>query len=245
MTEWSDDAIVLGSRPFGETKSLVEVFARGHGRCAGVAHGGVSRRMAPVLQAGNLVRATWRARLGEQLGAFSQLELTEPYAARALSDPAGPAAVQSAIALTRAASAERQAMTPVFEALSILLEALAEPSLWPAIYVRFEIGLLAAAGYGLDLTHCALSGAVNDLAFVSPKSGRAASREAGAPFADKLLLLPAFLSDAMAPVQANDIADGFALAGYFLERRIFDQKGEGLPPVRARLIEALGRSGRL
>lgn len=243
--EWSDDALVFGAKPFGETKSLVEVFARDHGRCAGIVHGGASRRLQPILQAGNLVRATWKARLGEQLGAFSQFELVEPYAARALADSAALAGITSAIAIVRAATAERQPAPMIFDALTILVEAFAEPSLWPALYVRFEIGALAAAGYGLDLSACALSGVTDDLAYVSPRSGRAASRAAGAPFADKLLALPAFLSDPAAEIVEGDIADGFALAGFFLETRIFDQRGEGMSPARARLIEALGRSGRL
>jgi DNA repair protein RecO (recombination protein O) len=243
--QWSDDAIVFGAKPFGETKALVEVFSPTQGRSAGVAHGGISRRMQPLLQAGNLVRVTWRARLGEQLGAFSQFELVEPYAARALNDPAALSGLQSAIALVRAASVERQPLPNLYHGLSILMEALGEPKVWPAVYVRFEIGLLAAAGYGLDLTHCALSGVESDLAYVSPKSGRAASREAGAPFADKLLILPTFLTDPEADLNPNDLADGFALSGFFLERRIFDHKGEGMPPARIRLIEALGRTGRL
>ncbi len=127
----------------------------------------------------------------------------------------------------------------------MLLEALPVEEIWPAIYVRFEIGLLAQSGYGLDLERCAVSGATEDLAWVSPRTGRAASAEAGAPFADKLLRLPPFLLDGAAPVEEGDVADAFALAGHFLERRLFDQRGEGLPDSRRRLIERLGFAGRL
>lgn len=245
MSEWSDDAIVFGAKPFGETKSLVEVFSGAHGRCAGVMHGGASRRMQPVLQVGNWVRVTWKARLNEQLGFFSQFELIEPYAARALQDGAALVGLTSAVAIVRKATAERQPAPALYEALTILLDAFATPELWPPLYVRFEIGALSASGYGLDLTRCALTGALDDLAYVSPKSGRAACREAGAPFADKLLVLPPFLVDPAADIAPGDVADGFALAGRFLEQRIFDHQGEGMPPARARLIEALGRSGRL
>jgi DNA repair protein RecO (recombination protein O) len=240
--EWVDEAIVLGARRFGEGKLVAEVFARGHGRFGGVVHGG--RRAAPALQAGNLVHAGWKARLSEQLGFYNPLDLTTPYGGRLLEDAAALAAISSAIALVRGTTAERQAYPGLFDALIVLLEALPDPQVWPALYARFEIGLLAQVGYGLDLSRCAVTGEAGDLAYVSPRTGRAASAAAGAPFADKLLRLPPFLTGSTA-VEEGDVADALALAGYFLERRVFDQKGEGLPEARRRLIERLGLAGRL
>jgi DNA repair protein RecO (recombination protein O) len=243
--EWTDDAIVLGARPYGETQALAEVFAREHGRAAAIVHGGASRRHKPTLQSGNLVRVTWKARTSDQLGFFAPMDLTEPHAARLLDDPAALAGLSAAVELVRAGTAERQAYTGLYDALVVLIEALSTAELWPALYTRFELGLLAELGYGLDLTACALTGANDDLAFVSPKTGRAATRSAGEPYADKLLRLPPFLTNASAPVESGDVADGFALAGWFLERRIFDRQGQGMPDSRRRLIEALGHRGRL
>jgi DNA repair protein RecO (recombination protein O) len=243
--EWSDDAIVLGSKPFGESKAIVEVFAAGQGRVAGVMHGGGGRRAAPIIQPGNLLRVGWKARLAEQLGFFSPVELLSANAARLMNDAAALAGLSSAIALVRAATPERQAYPGVYAALLLLTENFDQPALWPALYTRFELGLLAALGYGLDLSQCAVTGAVTDLAYVSPRTGRAASREAGAEYADKLLALPPFLADPNAPLAEGDVADAFALAGYFLERRVFDRVGEGLPEPRRRLIELLGHAGRL
>ena len=243
--EWTDDAIVLGARAYGETQALAEVFTRTHGRAAAIVHGGASRRHKPTLQGGNLVRVTWKARTSDQLGFFAPIDLMEPHAARLLDDPPALAAQQAAVELIRAGAAERQSYTGLYDALVVLIESLAVAELWPAIYTRFELGLLAELGYGLDLSACALTGDTHDLAFVSPKSGRAASREAGAPYADKLLRLPAFLTDGAAKVESGDVADAFALAGYFLERRIFDRQGHGMPDSRRRLIEALGHRGRL
>lgn len=240
--EWVDDAIVLGSRPFGEGKLVAEVFARNNGRYGGVVHGG--RRAAPVLQAGNLVHAGWKARLSEQLGFYNPLDLMTPYGGRLLDDPVALAGIASAITLVRGTTAERQAYSGLFDALVVLLEALPEAEVWPALYARFEIGLLAQVGYGLDLGRCAVTGAETDLAYVSPRTGRAASSEAGAPFADKLLRLPPFLTGAT-EIEEGDVADALALAGYFLERRVYDQRGEGMPEARRRLIEKLGFAGRL
>jgi DNA repair protein RecO (recombination protein O) len=243
--EWSGEAIVLGAKPFGEGKAIAELFTPDHGRVAAVVHGGGSRRMAGVLQAGNRVHATWKARLAEQLGFFAPLELERAVAATLLADRAALDGLTSAVALIRMALPERQAYPAVYAALSVLTDAFAEGELWPALYARFELGLLSAAGYGLDLSRCALTGTEADLTYVSPKSGRAANREAAAEFADKLLALPPFFVDAEAALNEGDVADAFALTGHFLERRIADPKGEGLPDARRRLIVHLGLGARL
>lgn len=241
--EWVDDAIVLGSRHFGEGKLVAEVFSREHGRYGGVVHAG--RKSQPILQAGNLVHAGWKARLSEQLGFYSPLELVEPHATRLLDDPIALAGLSSAVSLIRGATPERQAYPQLYDALIVLIESMPHTDVWPAIYTRFELGLLAALGYGLDLSRCAVTGETENLAWVSPRTGRAATAEAGAPHADVLLRLPPFLVDPDAELKSGDVADAFALAGYFLERRVFEHKGEGMPDSRRRLIERLGFAGRL
>lgn len=241
--EWVDHAVVLGARHFGEGKLVAEVFARAHGRFGGVVHAG--RKSQPMLQAGNVVHAGWKARLSEQLGFFNPLELTEAHATRLLNDPEALAGLSSAVALVRAAAPERQPYPQLYDALIVLIEAMPHSDIWPALYTRFELGLLSALGYGLDLSRCAVTGERENLAWVSPRTGRAATYEAGAPHAGVLLKLPRFLVDADAQLESGDVADAFALAGYFLERRLFDQRGEGLPDARRRLIERLGFAGRL
>jgi DNA repair protein RecO (recombination protein O) len=241
--EWVDNAIVLGARHFGEGKLVAEVFSREHGRYGGVVHAG--RKSQPILQAGNVVHCGWKARLSEQLGFYSPLELAEPHATRLLDDPIALAGLSSAVTLIRAATPERHAYPQLYDALMVLIEAMPHQGVWPALYTRFEIGLLAALGYGLDLSRCAVTGETENLAWVSPRTGRAATQEAGAPHAEVLLRLPPFLVDAEAELSSGDVADAFALAGYFLERRLFDHKGEGMPDARRRLIERLGFAGRL
>lgn len=241
--EWTDSAIVLGAKHFGEGKLLVEVFSREHGRFGGVVHAG--RKTLPIAQSGNIVHAGWKARLADQLGFFQPIELVEPYATKLLDDALALAGLTSAVALIRGAAPERQAYPQLYDALLVLLEAMPENEIWPALYTRFELGLLSALGYGLDLTRCAVTGQTEGLAWVSPRTGRAATYEAGAPHADLLLRLPPFLLDADAELKEGDVADAFALAGYFLERRLFDQKGESPPDARRRLIERLGFAGRL
>jgi DNA repair protein RecO (recombination protein O) len=153
--------------------------------------------------------------------------------------------LSSAVALIRGATPERQAYPRLYDALIVLIEAMPQSEVWPALYTRFELGLISAMGYGLDLSRCAVTGETAGLAWVSPRTGRAATYDAGLPHAEVLLKLPPFLIDAEAELKSGDVADAFALAGYFLERRLFDHKGEGMPDARRRLIERLGFAGRL
>lgn len=243
MQEWRDEAVVLRAKPFGEGKLLAELFARNQGRCGGMAHS--QKRHGSALQPGNVIFADWRARTADQLGSFQAIELHKAHAAGAMHDPAALAAIGSASELLRVATPERQPYPPLFAALEILLEQLGQGEIWPALYARFELGLLSALGYGLDLSSCALTGVAERLRWVSPRSGRAANEEAGAPYAEKLLRLPAFLTEPHRELQAGDVADALALSGYFLETRVFESLGQGVPPTRRRLIEALGYSGRL
>ncbi len=243
--DWTDEGVMIGARRLGEADAVAELFTRDHGRASGFVYGGASRKKRAALEPGNRIALEWRARLDEQLGFFSQFESLSATSARHMDDPAALAAIASACDLLRLSTPERAPYPGLYESLLVLLAALDAPAVWPAVYVRWEAGLLSALGYGLDFSACALTGDRDDLAFVSPKSGRAASRAAGAPYADRLLRLPGFLLAAQNPAVEGDVADGFALTGAFIERRLLAPAQRDPPEARARLIVALGRSGRL
>jgi DNA repair protein RecO (recombination protein O) len=235
---WTDEAIILSVRPHGETAAVVEVLTREHGRFLGLVHGGRSRHSRPVLQIGNHVEATWKARLSEQLGHFT-VELRRGHAAEAMNDPAALAGLSSLATLARLLP-ERDPHPSLFEVTLFVLSFLDDVDVWPALLVRWEVALLAELGFGLELTTCAASGSNDSLAYVSPKSGRAVSLSAGEPYRDRLLRLPPFLIGARGSgVTSADVMDGLRLSGYFLESRIFAQRGEAMPDVRRRLPEVL------
>ncbi len=234
MIEWSDEAFLLSQRPQGETAAIVQLLTRQRGRHAGLVQGGQGSRMAPLLQPGNLLRATWRARLSEHLGSF-RLEPVTAYAARFLDTPDRLMALSSATALLESGLAEREAHPACFLAFAALLEALEGPH-WAESYVAWELGLLGELGFGLDLETCAAGGDPESLAFVSPRSGRAVSRAAGTAYADRLLPLPDFLAG-RGGGGAAEVALGLRLTGYFLEKHLFRPRDRSLPPARHRLEE--------
>ncbi|MEZ5900533.1 MAG: DNA repair protein RecO [Hyphomicrobiaceae bacterium] len=239
--QWTDEAIVLSVRPHGETAAVAELFTRTHGRHLGLVHGGRSRKLRPVLQTGNQVNATWKARLAEQLGHVS-LELLRPFAADAMDSSIALGGLSSMAALTRLLP-ERDPHPSLYEVTLFVLGFLDDATVWPALYVRWELALLDELGFGLDLTQCAATGGNDQLIYVSPKSGRAVSASAGEPYKDRLLALPGFLARSSgAHVGANDIRDGLALTGHFLKARVLSQRGEPMPDVRLRLAEQLARA---
>lgn len=234
---WSDDGIVLSVRRHGETSAVVTLLTRRHGRHAGLVRGGAGRRLRGILQPGNEVSAEWRARLAEHLGTFA-VEPGRARVAELLDDPARLAALAAACAVTEASLPEREPHPALFDALRVLLDSLADGETWPAVYVRWEMGLLQELGFGLDLSRCAATGDVDDLAYVSPKSGRAVSRTAAEPYKHRLLPLPAFLLGARTGLPDDtDLKNGLTLTGYFLDRHIFAGRNTTAPPARHRLVE--------
>jgi DNA repair protein RecO (recombination protein O) len=241
--DWSDEGIFLIAKPLGEANAVAEIFTLAHGRHLGLVRGGRSRRMRPLLQPGNLLRATWRARLSEHLGGFN-LELIEAHGARMLDDPRALAAIGSLSGLARLLP-ERDPHPELCAAMLDVLRSFDDANAWPALLVRWELQLLQELGFGLDLSECAATGADADLVYVSPRSGRAVSRDAGEPYRSKLLKLPAFLWDDAAAANETDIVAGFALTGYFLERDVLAPHGLIMPQARERLISLLARPSKV
>lgn len=242
--EWTEDAFVLSARAHGEAGAIVEILTEGRGRFAAHVAGGASRKMKPFLQSGARVIARYRARTSENLGS-AMLEPVGEGPAALFDDPLALAGLSSAAAVAAGALPEREAHPGAFAAFEALTEALNHDAVWPAVLVRFEAGLLDELGFGLDLSRCAVSGGADDLVYVSPKSGRAVSREAGAPYRDKLLKLPPFMLSSQGGLGEGDVGEGLALTGHFLERNVFGPLNRPLPPARVWLIERLAAAGRL
>lgn len=240
--EWTDEAVILSVRAHGETAAIVELLTRGHGRHSGLVHGGRSRKARPVLQMGNHVSATWKARLSEHLGHMN-VELQRGYAAQSMDDPAALTALTSLCALSRLLP-EHDPHPNLYEITLFVLGFLDDAAVWPALYVRWELALLDELGFGLDLSSCAATGTTEDLAYVSPKSGRAVAREAGRPYENKLLILPQFLTTsrptgANALITPGDIDAGLTLTHYFFAARVLGPRDIAMPDTRTRLAALL------
>ena len=235
--EWQDEALVLTVRPHGEADAILTALTFAHGRHLGLVKGGMGRRIRPMLQPGNRLELRWRARLADHLGHFTA-EPMRLFGARLIEEPLRLAALAGVTELLDAALAEREAHPRLYAGLLKLLEAMLDDPRWLETQVRFELLLLQELGFGLDLARCAVTGEEADLAFVSPRTGRAVSQAAAGELAPRLLPLPAFLR-ADVPAMFSDILAGLRLTGHFLSRQVLGPADRALPNARERLTNLL------
>ena len=242
--EWRDEGMVLSVRKHGETSVIVDIFTREHGRHAGVVRGGASRKLKPVLQPGNQVQVDWSARLEEHLGAY-RVEPTKSRAVQVMGDRRALEGLNSVCALAGFCLGEREPSGGFYELTLDIVDRIGDQDNWLSDYARWEAVLLSDLGYGLDLDECASTGQDTDLIYVSPRTGRAVSREAGKPWADKLLPLPAFLRDGVDAVSVEDVLSALQTTGHFFKTAVAPALGkENVPQARERFLSAIRRAAR-
>jgi len=238
--EWTDDGIVLATRPYGEASVVASLLTERHGRHAGLVRGATGPRNRGTLQVGNRVQARWWARLNDHLGALT-CELSAAVAGPLLDNPERLAALAAACAVAEASLPEREPAPRVYRGLVILLSDLCNGDRWPTTFVRWEVALLANLGFGLDLSRCAVTGRTDGLSFVSPRTGRAVSVDAAWPYRDRLLTLPAFLIEPGLIGETKDVLRGLQLTEFFLARHVFEPAGKTVPAARQRLAALIAR----
>ncbi len=239
--EFHDQGIIISLRKYGEFDAVIDVLTPEHGRHAGLVKGGMGRRQRGALQPGNEVILNWRGRLESQLGTY-KVELSNARSAAFLDYPSKLGVLNSVCAILSTCLAEKEPHRALFEGLQVLLDTLEQvdhqPENWGALLVRWEMGLLSELGFGLDLSCCAATGETDNLIYVSPKSGRAVSRQAGQPYHDKLLALPSFLLGG-GEISVEDVRDGLHLSEFFLERHVLYPHNRKIPQARRMLLDFL------
>lgn len=241
--EWQSRGLVLGGRRYGEGGLILDVLTEQMGRRSGFVYGGASRRKRGQLQTGNTLELSWSARGENQLGKFDVAEATSERAGEHMDDANALAAITAITGLLRDGLQEGDTGgSALYEPTTVLLDLLSEPDIWPALYVRWELGVLSALGFGLDLSKCAVSGSNDGLTHVSPRTGRAVKESEAEGYVDRLFALPSFLTDPAALITPDKLGQGFALTGHFIERRIYAAINRPPPEERDLLLARLERS---
>lgn len=234
--DWQDEGVLIAMRAHGEASAIIEVFTAQHGRHAGVVRGGASRKQAATMQPGTQLAVTWRARLEDHIGSYT----VEPVQSRAalMEDRLCLSGLNAICAMLRVALPERVAHPALWRATMALLSAVEHDPDWPVVYLRWEMSLLEELGFGLDLSRCAVTGSRDNLAFVSPKTGRAVSGKGAGDWANRLFSLPQSLMG-QGPASRDELAQGLAITGHFLGRELAEMNGRPLPEARNRLLQLL------
>jgi DNA repair protein RecO (recombination protein O) len=238
--EWRSAGILLSVRRHAESSAIIDVFTPDHGRHAGIVRGGASRKLAPVLQPGAQIDVSWRARLEEHLGSFT-VEPIRSRAAQVMGNRIALAGLNAVTSLLGFALAEREVHGALYAQTEQLLDLLGQDEIWPLAYLRFELGVLEAAGMSLDLSACAVTGATDGLIYVSPRSGRAVSAAGAGDWADKLLPLPPILQG-QGEGPDSEVHAALGVTGYFLREKLAKELGNRpLPEARGRFLDLFGR----
>lgn len=240
MHQWDDSGIILSVSRYGEQSAIVRLLTEHHGIQPGMVKGVFSKKSRGIFQPGNLVHAHWQARLEEQLGTM-RCELLTSVTAQLLSEPLALRLVNAATAVVSACVPERIVEKGIFLCFSELIVKIHQSdNICKQLYTYalLEYTLLQELGFGLDLRECAATGATEreKLVYVSPKSGRAVCAEAGEPYKNKMLALPAFLRDGESTTDMRQILDALALTGYFLESWVLHPEGRKMPEARQELL---------
>ncbi len=238
--DWRDHGILLSARSHGETSAIIDVFTETHGRHAGVVRGGTSRRIAPILQPGAQLDVVWRARLEDHIGTY-QVETLRSRAAAAMSGRLALAGLNTVCALLEFCLPEREVHPRLYAQTEQLLDLLGQDDIWPLAYLRWELALLEATGFALDLESCTVTGAREELIYVSPRSGRAVSRQGAGEWADRMLPLPDCLRG-IGPAPDAQVVQALGTTGHFLDQKLASSLGnKPLPPARVRFVDLLTR----
>ncbi|MBS0236648.1 MAG: DNA repair protein RecO [Proteobacteria bacterium] len=241
-----DNGIIISIRKFGERSRIVSCLLQSQGIQNGIIRAS-NKKYSDGLQPGNMVYARWQARISEHLGQYTTLEVTHSIVA-VHHNRIALYVLNAVISLLKELLMPHDPAPELYQAMKRLLHVLDEDiARILQQYVAFELDLLQHLGRPLELGICAATGSVDDLEFVSPKSGRAVSKSAGSPYSDRLLRLPTFMrtvsADALAKEQVlpniQEIIDGLTLTKYFLQRYLLEHYGKKIPEARNILISKL------
>ena len=245
MPEWNDIGIILSAKKYGEKGLIVNVLTESYGRYVGWINYYKRKSILSSVQPGNLVKVFWKSRRIEQMGNF-KIELISSISGKIFDEKIKLQALTSLCSLLEKFLPERQRYSEVFNATKAFFKVLAfnnevNNEQWIKGYIKWEIGLLSSIGYSLDLKKCAVTGQKNNLNYVSPKTGKAVSRDGAGKFAPKLLKLPVFLggTGVIGSSQNEEIIMGINITTYFFKNKLLlsinDNKITNLPNSRNRL----------
>lgn len=236
--QWTSEAIILKHQQFNDDKLLCWCFSSSHGIYKGLIS--LNSKTRNQIQIGNIIQATWRARLEEHLGSY-YCELLKPLSMVIINDKLKLSSILSLCALLSSCLPERALEAKIYDNTISYLLSLKDHTNWLTDYIKLELSILQEMGYGLNLDECGATGSKENLYYISPKTGRAINREAGEAYHNKLFLLPKFLIKETEPLPM-DIINALKITQYFIDKHFYKSQSKELPDSRFKFSELVSKN---
>lgn len=235
--ELDGQAIILESQEYNHDLLIMSVLFEHYGVRKGAIKS--SKKNKTALNVGNILSLRWYARLEDHLGYFN-IKSFETIAPFVYHDQQKLLSLLSICGLYKACLAEKEPQESLFFQLENFLYALKfNNTLWLNMLVLLELELLSKAGFGLDLSRCVATGSIENLTYISPKTGKAVAKEPGEKYKDKLFLLPKLFLDPNENLENKDVLQALQVTRYFLEKNVFSIRKNNFPNTRRELEEIL------
>ncbi len=234
----SDEGYIVNILKYGENSLIITIVSVGHGKITGFVKGALTKKKLGVFQLGNKISFNAYARLEDNMPSLKGIELLSSAAPSVLTNPQKLAVLSSFCELCYKTLPENEPLEGLIRSVICFMENLSADD-WLKNYAVFEFRLLYFLGIGLDLGSCVVSGRIDHLAYVSPKSGRAVCEEVGRPYQEKLFKYPHFALHRNIVPTLKDVLDLLSMTEFFLKKNFFAVHGLKFPQNRDNLLKIL------
>lgn len=219
---FNNKSIILDKTLLKEDLWIIKVFTRDHGIYSGVLKKS-KKKQQPIPQKSDLIDFFWQARLIEHVG-YCKIELIQSIFSYVMLEKKKIYSINAILDIINLSFQERDPHPILFDYLNNYLINLCKFPFSFTNHIFLEMNILTECGYHIDLTQCASTGSESNLIYVSPRSGKAVSREAGDKYKNSLLVLPEFILLGTEPKDRYEIDKANILIEYFLKRYLVNNQ---------------------
>ncbi len=236
--EWNDSGIIVSNSAFNDKSIIIGCLTETQGLRYGLVNKSKNNNNITI---GNTVEITWRGRLENHLGKFT-IKSYKPIYQHIYHDYTKLNAVLNVCSLIAISILEKEKQERLHIKLHNFLALIADKNpLWINDLIKLELYILRVSGFGLELNKCTVTETTHNLQYISPKTGKAVSSDAGKPYAKKLFpLLDIFIKHKQA-VDLTESVQALNILTHFFEKHVLPLKNSTMPQYRNELVETLKR----
>ncbi|MEM9061194.1 MAG: DNA repair protein RecO C-terminal domain-containing protein [Pseudomonadota bacterium] len=234
---WTDDAIMSSVMQPKNDFLVLEVMTKMRGRCKLKVN--LDGKPIPPLYPGCTLRLT---QLDGSMGELPAAELHDASGGleNAETNLTGMVVLQAMRSMMGTFLPMYEPARRVFESARKLIPVLCdEDGRWPVYYLKWELDILNALGQSGGLERCESAFRHGDAIYISPRTGRAASRTEAGAFLDRMIPVPGFFMGKKTATIA-DIRQGHEMTAMLFEKFAMPASGvDAMPEDRMDVVLAM------